>query len=79
MPEQRLLVRVRIDGIDRTFAYEAPSGTRIGDKVTVPPFYYEPQDGPPHHGTVTAYGASYEGPARQVVSVSPAAAHPAKD
>lgn len=70
MDERRILVRVDIDGINRTFAYEAPEGTEVGDRVTVPPFYYEPQNGPGHHGTVTAYGADYEGPVRDIIAVT---------
>jgi hypothetical protein len=66
-----VLVQVNIDGTKRSYIYEAPEGTAVGDAVTVPP---PPWGRGPQQGTVTALGSDYAGPVKPVLSGWPRAA-----
>lgn len=57
-----VVVGVHIDGLSKTLAYEAPPDTKTGDRVTIPPFWWEnPEQVPPRYGTVTGSGADLPG------------------
>jgi primosomal protein N' len=63
-------MKVQVDiGGRRPYTYEAPEGTRVDDRVTVPNAF----GGEPVPGRVVALGSAYDGPIVKVLSVSPAA------
>lgn len=67
-------VKIQVDiGAARPYTYEAPEGTQLGDRVTVPPAW----GSEPLAGRVVALGSDYEGAVRRVLSVT-APADPAE-
>jgi primosomal protein N' len=64
-------MKVQVDiGARRAYTYEAPDGTQVGDRVTVPDAFGGRE---PIGGRVVALGSAYEGPIVKVLSVRPAA------